>query len=70
VKVCSGAVYVHIGNLDIIDLIHDSVYQSSASGLVGAKEEMPCQSGGLHEWVEWGIYHDQRDRMSCRCIGG
>jgi len=48
----SGIVF-HVGNQDIIDLIHSSITMFQWNGLVGSKGLMPC--GGTK--VEWGLYH-------------
>lgn len=50
----------HIGNQDIIDLIHDSVNQFQWNGLVGSLGEMECQVAGSpsdRQHVLWGLYH-------------
>jgi hypothetical protein len=52
----SGGLYFHVGNQDIIDLIHTSVDKFSWFGLVGAKGVMPCEGDG-QPTVSWCIYH-------------
>jgi hypothetical protein len=53
VKGDGGAFDFHVGNQDIIDLIHSSIDKFQWNGLVGSKGDMHCGSSAVH----WGLYH-------------
>jgi Pathogen effector len=49
--------WFHVGNQDIIDLIHSSIDMYQWNGKVGSKGNMPCQGAGGNVNVNWGLYH-------------
>jgi hypothetical protein len=50
-------VLFHVGNQDIIDLIHSSIDMFQWDGLVGAQGQMWCNPK-MSEKVQWEIYHN------------
>ena len=52
-----GNVNFYVGSQDIVDLITNSIGQSTYNGKVGAHGSMPCKGTIHNQPVNWGLYH-------------